>query len=176
MVSILGLIELPLYDLVLMSIIFFMVIRWYVSRMITTHKVSMLYISKNGIEARMFPAEESIPENRVSLIKKIGLRQKEKQDFQKAAGPLNIYYGSRRETIYKTTEGLGKTTSWFDKTDAESMPSLIYEETGKFRTMVSNLSNIAMKDTKGQIMNIIMGVLMGMVIMLLLGVAFPQAF
>ena len=168
MVNILGFIEIPLLDIVLMTMILFLIGRWYISRMVSTHKVSFLLIAKTGLEGRLFKAEESLAENRVSYFKSMGRRKKpERIDFERRAGPLNQYIGSRRDSIFKSTDGLGYTTSWLDDKDSESMPSLIYEETGKFRSMVNNLTSVAMKNNSERFMNILMGVFIGMRIFIL---------
>jgi len=176
MVNLFGLFELPWFELIISLGIVFGMLRWYVVRTISTHRVKLLLTNKTETEGRMFPAEESLSENRVSAIKRINWRKTERLDFEKVAEPLQWYIGSKRETIYKAVEGINVTNSWKISGKEKGAVSLLYTEAGKFNAGLSALSKVALKNSAARMMDVLTGMLLGMVITLVLTLIFPQVF
>ncbi len=177
MVNLFGLFELPWFELIISLLIIFGIVRWYVVRIISTHKVKILLTNKTETEGRIFPAEESLTENRISAIKRVNWKKTERLDFEKVEEPLQIYIGSKKETIFKAVEGINKTNSWKMSSKGEGgAVSLLYTEAGKFNAGLSALSKVALKNTSARMMDVLTGLLLGMVITLVMTMIFPQVF
>lgn len=179
----LGIITMNDFEFVVLVGICGLIFRWWYTRASGLTNVKVLIINKDGNEGREYKGEESFSENRVSVIKKMGLMKKERLDYKRVASPIVRYIGSMKQLVYKVVEGEGETKKWAgetsdftDESDIKSKAELTYEAQGKFRAMLNALDTQALTSFKAQLMPITLGLTSGILIGILLGMLFPQVF
>lgn len=189
------------FEFIILVAVLGLIFRWWYSRASGLTNIKVLVINKDGNEGREFKGEESFSENRVSIIKKMGVMKKERLDYKRVASPIVRYAGNLKQLVYKVVEGEGETKTWTvkgknrkgkvitktgkwsgetspftDDSDIKSKAELTYEAQGKFRAMLNALDTQALMSFKAQIMPITMGLLGGLLLGLMLGILFPQVF
>lgn len=199
----LGIISLNNFEFVALLIVFGLIFRWWYNRASGLTNVKVLIINKDGNEGREFKGEESFSENRVSVLKKMGLMKKERLDFKRVASPIVRYVGNMKQIVYKVVEGEGETkkwisvktkgiikpgskkikegvdgetSSWSDGSEGKSTAEITYESIGKFRATLNALDAQALMSFKAQLMPISLGLMAGLLLGILLSILFPQVF
>ena len=156
-----GPLDIPIQDFVLISVIVFFMGKWYVDRLVATSKCKALFISKDGLDGRYYPATDSIAQGKVEMQRPKGFNSKpEKVTVERFAPALNIYSGSKRDIVYKIVDGEGATSSWTTG-GRIGIPSLIHSELAKAEAGISALGAVALKSTMTRLFDILLGFSMG---------------
>jgi hypothetical protein len=171
------------FEFIVLVAVLGLIARWWYNRTSGLTNVRVLLVNKDGNEGREFKGEESLSENRVSVVKKMGIRKTERLDFKRVAPPIIRYVGSMKQMVYKVIEGDGETkrwggvtSKWGDDSKEKTKAELTYEAQGKFRAALNALDAQALMSFKAQIMPITLGLLGGILVGILLGMLFPQVF
>lgn len=169
--------DIPLTDFLLIMGFSFLIIRWIVTRLVTTSKVLLLLMDAHGREGREFKAEESLKENRVSYYKQISRRKRERIDLKRKHLPLKKYVGSRLVTIYKAIEGQTETAEWVTSKDKAKVDTdLTYDQLGKAHAVITSLEARVGNLLGVNIQYLLLGFLAGVSLMMILMIAFPEVF
>jgi len=148
---------------------------YLVKKLAPPQKIEILLQSPKWPEGRRYHGQESESENRVSYFKSLGgIRgKKERIDFTRTAGPIVEYRGASRVLVFRVLQGGGETVSWGISEVSSQHGEFTHQEINKFNSLNDGLGREALASGKQTLINIIMGIPIGIVVWMLLIKLFP---